>query len=51
MESATRDLAALASEGLLVPHGAGRGRYYTGGEPIQEIREQRRSRRTPCAIT
>lgn len=46
-QTATRDLAALAAEGILSPQGNGRGRYYVAGEPIQEIRERRRARRTP----
>lgn len=44
---ATRELGALASAGLLVAHGAGRGRFYTAGEPLARIRENRRIRRTP----
>jgi Fic family protein len=46
-QTATRDLAALSSRGILVPQGNGRGRYYTAGEPIQQIAERRRARRTP----
>jgi hypothetical protein len=46
-QSATRDLAALVSAGVLVAQGNGRGRYYIGGEPIREIRDRRRVRRTP----
>jgi Fic family protein len=46
-QTATRDLAALSSQGILVPQGNGRGRYYTAGEPIQQIAERRRARRTP----
>ncbi len=46
-QTATRDLAALASEGILTPQGNGRGRYYIAGEPIREIQERRRSRRVP----
>jgi Fic family protein len=45
-QTATRDLAALSSQGILVPQGNGRGRYYTAGEPIQQIAERRRARRT-----
>jgi Fic family protein len=44
---ATRDLGALASLGILTPVGAGRGRYYTAGEPLRRIRDDRRARRTP----
>jgi Fic family protein len=46
-QTATRDLAALASDGILTPHGNGRGRYYTAGEPLSQIQERRRSRRAP----
>lgn len=46
-QTATRDLAALVSAGILTAQGNGRGRYYIGGEPIREIRERRRGRRAP----
>lgn len=46
-QTATRDLAALAAEGILTPQGNGRGRYYIAGEPIRQIQERRRARRTP----
>jgi Fic family protein len=46
-QTATRDLAALASEGILTPQGNGRGRYYIAGEPIRQIQEHRRARRAP----
>ena len=46
-QTATRDLGALASEGILTPQGNGRGRYYIAGEPIRQIQERRRARRTP----
>jgi Fic family protein len=46
-QTATRDLAALSTEGILTAHGAGRGRYYTAGPPLQEIQVRRRARRTP----
>ncbi|MEV4390385.1 Fic family protein [Nonomuraea sp. NPDC049607] len=46
-QTATRDLAALANAGLLVPHGNGRGRFYTAGESLQRIQQNRRARRTP----
>ena len=46
-QTATRDLGALASEGILTPQGNGRGRYYVAGEPIRQIQERRRARRTP----
>jgi hypothetical protein len=44
-QTATRDLAALASAGVLTPHGNGRGRFYTAGTPLQEIQQRRRSLR------
>lgn len=46
-QTATRDLAALASAGILTAHGNGRGRYYAAGEPLQEIQERRKTKRTP----
>jgi hypothetical protein len=46
-QTATRDLAALANAGLLIPHGKGRGRFYTAGESLQRIQQSRRARRTP----
>jgi len=46
-QTATRDLAALASAGILMPQGNGRGRYYIAGEPIRLIQERRRARRVP----
>jgi hypothetical protein len=46
-QTATRDLATLASEGILTPHGNGRGRYYTAGAPLSQIQERRRARRAP----
>ena len=46
-QTAARDLAALANAGVLMPHGNGRGRYYTAGEPLLEIQRRRRARREP----
>ena len=46
-QTATRDLATLAAVGILTPHGNGRGRYYTTGEPLSQIQERRRARREP----
>jgi Fic family protein len=46
-QTATRDLAVLASEGILNAHGNGRRRYYTAGEPLRQIQKRRRARRTP----
>ena len=46
-QTATRDLAALASAGILSASGNGRGRYYTAGEPLRQIQERRRARRQP----
>ncbi len=46
-QTATRDLAALASEGILTAQGNGRGRFYVAGEPIRQIQERRRKRRVP----
>ncbi len=46
-QTATRDLAALASEGILKAQGNGRGRFYVAGEPLRQIQEARRARRAP----
>ena len=46
-QTATRDLAALASAGVLMPHGKGRGRFYTAAAPLREIQQRRRSMRAP----
>ena len=46
-QTATRDLGALASAGILALVGIGRGRYYTAGESLQRIRDDRRARRPP----
>jgi Fic family protein len=46
-QTATRDLAALVSAGILVARGNGRGRYYVAGPPIREIQDRRRSARKP----
>jgi Fic family protein len=46
-QTATRDLAALASAEILIAHGSGRGRYYTAGAPLREIQERRRAKRRP----
>jgi Fic family protein len=46
-QTATRDLAALTSAGILTARGNGRGRFYVAGEPLQLIQERRRSRRAP----
>jgi Fic family protein len=46
-QTATRDLGALASAGILSASGNGRGRFYTAGEPLRQIQERRRARRQP----
>jgi DNA-binding transcriptional ArsR family regulator len=46
-QTATRDLAALASAGILEARGNGRGRYYVAGQPVRDIQERRRSDRKP----
>ena len=46
-QTATRDLAALASAGILLPHGNGRGCFYTAGGPLREIQQRHRSQRQP----
>jgi Fic family protein len=45
--TATRDLVHAADLGLLDPRGERRGRHYVAGEPLQEIRAQLRSARSP----
>lgn len=46
-QAATRDLSVLATVGILLPHGAGRGRFYTAAEPLLQIRQNRRAGRKP----
>jgi Fic family protein len=46
-QTATRDLAALAGEGILTAHGNGRGRFYAAGEPLAQLQQLRRARRAP----
>ncbi len=44
-QTATRDLSALTSAGILVARGSGRGRFYIAGEALRQIRERRRADR------
>jgi Fic family protein len=46
-QTATRDLAALASAGFLFARGNGRGRHYAAGDPLREIQRHRRAERKP----
>jgi DNA-binding transcriptional ArsR family regulator len=46
-QTATRDLAALTSAGILTAYGNGRGRYYAAGEPLRAIQQRRREAREP----
>lgn len=46
-QTATRDLAALTSAGVLTAHGNGRGRYYAAAEPLLGIQQGRRAARRP----
>jgi Fic family protein len=46
-QTATRDLTALTSAGILAARGSGRGRYYVAGQPLRDIQEHRRARRMP----
>jgi Fic family protein len=39
-QAATRDLKQLQDASLLVPHGVGRGRYYTAADELKEIRRR-----------
>lgn len=44
---AGKDLKALAAKGLLVPHGERRGRYYTAGGELMEMRNEMKLSRAP----
>ena len=46
-QTATRDLAALTSAGILIARGNGRGRHYIAGEPLRQIQLRRRAERRP----
>ncbi|HEY1642782.1 MAG TPA: Fic family protein [Streptosporangiaceae bacterium] len=46
-QTATRDLTALTSAGILAARGNGRGRYYVAGQPLRDIQDYRRARRVP----
>ena len=46
-QTATRDLAALTSAGVLTAHGNGRGRYYAAAEALLQIQQRRRAGRKP----
>ena len=46
-QTATRDLAALTSVGILIARGNGRGRHYVAGEPLRQIQQRRRAERQP----
>ena len=45
MELASRDLASLASQGLLIAHGERKGRYYTASEELKSIRRLTREKK------
>lgn len=45
MELASRDLASLASQGLLIAHGERKGRYYIASEELKTIRLQTREQK------
>jgi Fic family protein len=46
-QTATRDLQALTNLGLLIAHGERRGRYYTAGQAVMDIRRRVIGRRNP----
>jgi Fic family protein len=46
-QTATRDLAAMASVDLLRAHSSGRGRFYTAGPALLDIRNRQRASRRP----
>jgi len=46
-QTATRDLAALTSAGILTAYGNGRARRYVAGEPLRQVQERRRAERKP----
>lgn len=50
-QTATRDLQLLSNAGLLRPHGEKRGRFYTAGEQIRDIRRAIVERRNPKDYT
>lgn len=45
--TATRDLGQLVELGILESHGSARGRFYTAGEPLRNLRAEIRSGRRP----
>lgn len=46
-QTASRDLSELVNAGLLVAHGKARGRFYTAGSPVVEIRRVITAARDP----
>jgi Fic family protein len=46
-QTATRDLSALTSAGLLIPQGTGRGRHYIAGDSLRAIRDRHRAAHKP----
>lgn len=46
-QTATRDLQNLTNHGLLIPHGERRGRFYTAGKELADIRKRVIARRNP----
>ena len=44
-QTAKYDLKRLADEGLLVPRGEKKGRYYVAGELVRQLRNETRSKR------
>jgi hypothetical protein len=44
---ASRDLKQLTENGLLVPHGERRGRFYTAGDRLRELQAEIRGSRDP----
>ncbi len=46
---ATRDLARLTDLGMLTAHGQTRGRYYTAGPVLSQMKDQTRADRKPLA--
>lgn len=46
-QTATRDLQALTSTGVLTAHGVGRGRFYTAGQPLLQVQRELRDHRPP----
>jgi len=50
-QTAGRDLRQLVDIGLLLPHGEKRGRYYSRGKPLAELRQKIIDARDPKDVS